>query len=93
MRSHLKRVAKKKVSDFLTREEGMVGNRSAFATAAFVSATSLAMLLLVQPEADAGWCGLGQGDCDLTYCCWDGEHLGQYDCVNNLINGWDCWWM
>ena len=34
MRSHLKSIAKKKVSDFLLREEGMVGNRSAFATAA-----------------------------------------------------------
>ena len=53
MRSHLRSVAKRKVSDFLLREEGMVGNRSAFATAAFVSAASLAMTLLVAPEAGA----------------------------------------
>ena len=49
MRSHLKSVAKKKVSDFLLREEGMVGSRSAFATAALVSTTALAMTLLVTP--------------------------------------------
>ena len=43
MRNHLRYIGKKKVSDFLLREEGMVGNRSAFATAAFVSTTALAM--------------------------------------------------
>ena len=53
MRSHLRSMAKRKVSDFLLREEGMVGNRSAFATAALVSTASLAMTLLVAPEAKA----------------------------------------
>ena len=56
MRSHLRSVAKRKVSDFLLREEGMVGNRSAFATAAFVSTTALAMSLLVAPSAEAAGC-------------------------------------
>ena len=51
MRSHLRSMAKRKVSDFLLREEGMVGNRSAFATAALVSTTALAMALLVAPDA------------------------------------------
>ena len=53
MRSHLKSIAKKKVSDFLLREEGMVGNRSAFATAALVSTTALAATLLVAADAIA----------------------------------------
>ena len=57
MRSHLKSMTKRKVSDFLLREEGMVGNRSAFATAALVSTTALAMTLLVAPDAEAGDCG------------------------------------
>ena len=57
MRSHLRSMAKRKVSDFLLREEGMVGNRSAFATAALVSTTALAMTLLVAPDAEAGNCG------------------------------------
>lgn len=67
-------MAKRKVSDFLLREEGMVGNRSAFATAALVSTTALAMTLLVAPDAEADGqhcphpdgkqCGVG------TKCCW-----------------------
>ena len=75
MRSHLRSVAKQKVSDFLTREEGMVGNRSAFATAALVSTTALAMVLLVAPDAQAikpcqganfnNYCQ------DSQWCCWD----------------------
>ena len=56
MRSHLRSMAKRKVSDFLLREEGMVGNRSAFATAALVSTTALAMTLLVSPDTEAHFC-------------------------------------
>lgn len=66
MRSHLRSVAKRKVSDFLLREEGMVGNRSAFATAALVSTTALAMTLLVAPEASAGNCD----HCEDAWCCF-----------------------
>ena len=74
MRSHLRSVAKQKVSDFLTREEGMVGNRSAFATAALVSTTALAMTLLVAPDAEAEkWCPNARGYCwDDEDCCWNG---------------------
>ena len=57
MKTHLRSMAKRKVSDFLLREEGMVGNRSAFATAALVSTTALAMTLLVAPDAEAANCG------------------------------------
>ena len=39
MRSHLRSIAKRKGSDFLLREEGIVGSRSAFVAAAFVGAT------------------------------------------------------
>ena len=73
MRSHLRSVAKRKVSDFLLREEGMVGNRSAFATAALVSTASLAMTLLVAPSAEAAGCG---GCPDWARCCQ------VYDCGN-----------
>ena len=74
MRSHLKSIAKKKVSDFLLREEGMVGNRSAFATAALVSTTALG--------SDSACCRgrhCGVGDqmvhCNDTfrYCCHDNQ--------------------
>ncbi len=70
MRSHLRSMAKRKVSDFLLREEGMVGNRSAFATAALVSTATLAMTLLVAPEAKA--CGVRCSGCDCGWgniCC------------------------
>ena len=65
MKSHLRQVAKRKVSDFLLREEGMVGNRSAFATAALVSTTALAMTLLVAPGAEAA---NGPPNCGPLYC-------------------------
>ena len=70
MRSHLRSMAKRKVSDFLLREEGMVGNRSAFATAALVSTTAIAMTLLAAPDASAGPCGPNL-NCGVgaPYCC------------------------
>ena len=69
-------MTKRKVSDFLLREDGMVGNRSAFATAALVSTTALAMTLLVAPDVKAKWCPAG---ClPPVFCCWDGG--GHYFC-------------
>ena len=104
MRSHLKSIAKKKVSDFLLREEGMVGSRTTFATAAFVSTTSLAMFLVSAPKANAGkWCGAPiHGDClNGQTCCWNGNGAGQgavYHCTANPdeVNAlrqlnWKCW--
>ena len=79
MRSHLRSMAKRKVSDFLLREEGMVGNRSAFATAALVSTTALAATLLVAADAEAHGRHCGVGDqmvhCNDTfrYCCHDNQ--------------------
>ena len=73
-------MAKRKVSDYLRREEGMVGNRSAFAAAALVSTTTLAMTLLVAPEANADpngdWCGNANhgGYCNHEErCCVQGQ--------------------
>lgn len=90
MRSHLRSMAKWKVSDFLLREEGMVGNRSAIATAALVSTTALAMTLLVVPDADAGVCGGAQ--CDKAYCCTKNAMI--YKCTNiHQGAGWSCSYM
>ena len=82
MRSHLRSMAKRKVSDFLLREEGMVGNRSAFATAALVSTTALAMTLLV--AADAGAHG------NLPHCPGEGNHcnVGQFCCRTYVDAMW-----
>ena len=89
MRSHLRSVAKRKVSDFLLREEGMVGNRSAFATAALVSTTALAMTLLVAPDAfancpDDTTCPNGNS----RYCCR--VRPGVWAC--RLYDGPGCHW-
>ena len=89
MKTHLRSIAKRKVSDFLLREEGMVGNRSAFATAALVSTTALAMTLLVAPDAfaacaDGTTCPSGAS----RYCCPDGP--GNWKCV--MYNGPGCHW-
>ena len=87
MRSHLRSMAKRKVSDFLLREEGMVGNRSAFATAALVSTTALAMTLLVSPDTEAHICP-GPENCGphgTCLYCGPGRVCGQWP------NGrWDC---
>ena len=87
MKTHLKSMAKRKVSDFLLREEGMVGNRSAFATAALVSTTALAMTLLVAPSAEAAGCA---NACDpkIQFCCGFVEN-GRlyYEC---RAHGFDC---
>ena len=80
MKSHLRSMAKRKVSDFLLREEGMVGNRSAFATAALVSTTALAMTLLVVPDALA--------DCDDGAECPDGDK--RYCCPTGVPGKWVC---
>ena len=89
MKSHLRQVTKKKVSDFLLREEGMIGNRTGFATAALVSTTSLAATLLVAADAIAHgnhphWCGGGAGG-----WCWDEDEK----CCSYVDPGgnWDYW--
>ena len=94
MRSHLKRIARQKVSDFLLREEGMVGNRSAFATAALVSTTALAMALLVSPNTEAHLCPSNCGPHEVCVycdpgkkCCTRGEWPHQWwFCVDSNKN-------
>ena len=90
MKPHLRSIAKRKVSDFLLREEGMVGNRSAIATSALVSTTALAITFLVAPDAKANnWCpaGCGQG----LWCCWNGGQ--HYFCQGFDNPDYTCWEM
>ena len=95
MRSHLRQVTKKKVSDFLLREEGMIGSRTGFATAAMVSTTALAMTLLLAPDAAAEkWCGGPNKYCwDHEICCWNKAQGNNavYTCGNVKKAGWNCW--
>ena len=94
MRSHLKSVAKKKVSDFRLREEGVVGNRTAFTAAAFVGATVLAMYLFVsQDTSHPKWCP-GHFCHNEYLCCWNGNpRVGNYTCIAGPgpPRPYDCW--
>ena len=94
MRSHLRYVTKRKVSDFLTREEGMVGSRTTFATAALVSTASLAMCLLDAHGQQANkWCGApNHGNCFADqYCCYH-EDNNAYNCTKfRMAPPWRCW--
>ena len=57
--------------------KGMVGNRSAFATAALVSTTTLAATLLVAP--DAGAHGNHPHNCGWNDCFWPLKCCPTYD--------------
>ncbi len=81
MRSHLRTMAKRKVSDFLLREEGMVGSRSAFATAALVSTTALATTLIVAPDAEACNCGNLQCNAQQKCCMTWVNQVMHYSCI------------
>lgn len=88
MRGHLRSMAKRKVSDFLLREEGMMGNRSAFAAAAFVGTTSLAMTFLFSSSASAAPCpgvNCPQGN----WCCSNGAQL--FFCSRKDNPEYMCW--
>ncbi|MDE0298129.1 MAG: hypothetical protein OXN17_05820 [Candidatus Poribacteria bacterium] len=97
MRSHLRSVAKRKVSDFLLREDGMVGNRTAFSAAAFVSTTALAATLLVSTDAGADnpagdHCPVHPEHCAPgEFCCrvYDGL-VWDYDCLKHGAQCGDC---
>ena len=84
MKTHLRSMAKRKVSDFLLREEGMVGNRSAFATAALVSTASLATTLLVVPDAEACPCGDIECEWNKKCCKLFVNQVWHYWCIDPL---------
>ena len=79
MRSHLRSVAKRKVSDF--------------AAAAFVGATALAMLLFVSQDTPPKWCP-GHLCPNEYLCCWNGDPgVGNYTCIADPgpPRPYDCW--
>ena len=99
MRNHLHPQVKRKVSHFILGEEGKVGSQSAFTTAAFIGATSLAGILLGTPQADADVknCG-GKATCPPGgWCCgcWAAGYcaVGNYNCQDMPDNrpGISCW--
>jgi len=94
MDKHIMSISRRKVSDFIRLENGTVGNRSAFTTAALVAASSFAALLLTATTASAGcW-----DACDKCggYCCEmvdPGCGGFRYVCSDDYIPGETCWWV
>lgn len=71
MDSYIKNQLKRKVSSFILSEAGKVGNRNTFSTAALVTASSLAAMMLTLQHAHAQVnCGDSAvcGGAD-PYCC------------------------
>jgi len=96
MDKHIMSISRRKVSDFIRLEDGTVGNRSAFTTAALVAASSLAAMLLVPKTATAltGYCPgpgpVGSEWCFKQYCCQ--LPGGGWACSTEYLPGQNCWW-
>jgi len=91
MQRHISPIAKQRISDFFTQEDGNVGRKNALTAGTILSGAMLAAALFA-PEianADPGdcghsyyWCGdnwSGQCCTEGWNCCSDGH--GNYDCV------------
>lgn len=86
MQTHISHIAKQRISDFFTNEDGNVGRKNALVAGTLLSGAMLASTLLTSQTATAGNCGDGElwcGDhcidadktccsnCDLVCCPWD----------------------
>ena len=81
MRKHISPIAKQRISDFFTQEDGNVGRKNALTAGTILSSVMLAATLFVPETANANdncpadyyWCGGDNGLCckDGQYCCSD----------------------
>lgn len=90
MQRHISPIAKQRISDFFTQEDGNVGRKNALTAGTILSGAMLAATLFAPDTAeacctqDSYWCGSLRGTCCSagTACCstWD---AGEMD--------WDYW--
>ena len=87
MQRHISPIAKQRISDFFTQEDGNVGRKNALMAGTILSSAMLAAALFAPETADAGredcsewerWCGSEEG-----VCC----SIGQSCCSDWY---WDC---
>ena len=80
MQRHISPIAKQRISDFFTQEDGNVGRKNALTAGTLLSGVMLAAALFAPETADAGncypgerWCGSWDGLCCSTElsCCSD----------------------
>ena len=96
MRTHISPIAKQRISDFFTQEDGNVGRKNALTAGTLLSGAMLAATLFAPQTANAGlcsageyWCGGDGGGCCSVglNCCsdwmWSGSEQSYfYFCVD-----------
>ena len=91
MRRHISPVAKQRISDFFTQEDGNVGRKNALMAGTMISGVMLAAVLFAPEAANANpcsdggsWCGSVEGLCCSAgqHCCsdwvWSGDEKDYY---------------
>ena len=95
MRRHISPIAKQRISNFFTQEDGNVGRKNALMAGSILSGVMLAATLFGPGTANAGeeecfdweyWCGGDDGACCSLdeYCCskWDEMNMKwKYTCT------------
>ena len=96
MRTHISPIAKQRISDFFTQEDGNVGRKNALTAGTILSGAILAATLFAPQGATASpcsdyeyWCGADGGECCSVgqNCCSDWVWVGSiksydYFCVD-----------
>lgn len=81
MIAHVQQSVRRKISDFIHLEDGRVGNRNALTTAAIITSSVFAGLILAPKTALAVACSCYEANCQPPlYCCW----LVNLDCPSGV---------
>ena len=84
MQRHVSPIAKQRISDFFTQEDGNVGRKNALMAGTILSGAMLAAAMFVPETANAGDCPDGEYWCgsDSGLCCNGGKVC---------CSAWDSW--
>lgn len=70
MEGHISQIAKRRISDFFTQEDGHVGRKNALAAGTVISGAMLAAIMLAPDTAEAYSCGSPPRNCEpWQQCC------------------------
>lgn len=78
MQRHISPIAKQRISDFFTQEDGNVGRKNAMTAGTVLSGALLAAMMFVPEIANAG-----PGDCPENYF-WCGDYASGRCCSSGL---------
>ena len=75
MQRHISPIAKQRISDFFTQEDGNVGRKNALTAGTLLSGVMLAAALFSPETVDAGRCSPGEYPCggNQGACCSPGQ--------------------